>query len=647
MPNVVKFESTNEKLDSEIKVQVSNIRGDGKYQLPSRGADLVEIYRQKIEGNYDVSRAKKDTDNAIDLLYIAYNTTPQDEGDIRVKISGVMDKLLKAQGQSRLAMSKAMRIADNVLGVLENILPDWEDTKAEENTDELRAFVKSDLINLAGNIKQKALSIKDELFAVASAYDGIIADTVHATGDSEIALGKRLTQKTALEDEINEASAERERLESLVSDLKAQVVNFDKKAREYESRAKTAEERAFIMSIVRVGAQVVSAAIPAFAMASGGPASVLAASAMGRTPEAKGDAGDDNGKSGAKSTGKAADSEDGIKTRKEISEKNAELDKAKKKISTLKEKKKSLKNELEIESKKNPKNTETPKKGQKQKDVKLEKLDQTDDQDEEIKEDDTEGEKRLKERINSTNKELKEEEEKVSTLTKALAGLQAALNALDKGLAKLSDDQQSLAGSLYQMQMQMLDKAEAYETERRNQSAQLTKIAALLKGQRSREETIHLCIKSLNLSLSALKRAKEIVEEIAFFFKSFADFMEMMSLESSTQMELLEQVAKSERIRSQMHARLLLSMDEFFIKQAAEWHATWLVAQEFNNCFASGWSKLNGLAGKYITGDELTAYFKQATGTLESIVMERRIASEQKFSQISDYRRSLEKGLAA
>ena len=64
------------------------------------------------------------------------------------------------------------------------------------------------------------------------------------------------------------------------------------------------------------------------------------------------------------------------------------------------------------------------------------------------------------------------------------------------------------------MQMNMLDKADQYEKERRTQSAELVKISALLKGQRSQQETIQLAIKSLNLSLSALKRTKEIVEEM-------------------------------------------------------------------------------------------------------------------------------------
>lgn len=60
-----------------------------------------------------------------------------------------------------------------------------------------------------------------------------------------------------------------------------QVAEFEKKAREYEKRANTAEQRAFIMSIVRVGAQMISSAIPAIAMAAGGPASMLASSVGG------------------------------------------------------------------------------------------------------------------------------------------------------------------------------------------------------------------------------------------------------------------------------------------------------------------------------------------------------------------------------
>jgi hypothetical protein len=121
-------------------------------------------------------------------------------------------------------------------------------------------------------------------------------------------------------------------------------------------------------------------------------------------------------------------------------------------------------------------------------------------------------------RIKAKADELKTQEAARVKLEEAVNSLQASLGALEKGVAKLSDEQQQQAASLRDMQMRMLDKVEAYENERRNQSAELVKVNALLKGKRQEDDSIELAIRSLNLSLSGLKRMKEIVEEIAFFF---------------------------------------------------------------------------------------------------------------------------------
>ena len=86
---------------------------------------------------------------------------------------------------------------------------------------------------------------------------------------------------------------------------------------------------------------------------------------------------------------------------------------------------------------------------------------------------------------------------------------------LDKGLGKLTEKRENAAASLREMQMKMLDKVEAYEKERRAQNAELIKINALLKGKRSEEETIHLPIQSLNISISALRRTNMVEAEQA------------------------------------------------------------------------------------------------------------------------------------
>jgi len=255
--------------------------------------------------------------------------------------------------------------------------------------------------------------------------------------------------------------------------------------------------------------------------------------------------------------------------------------------------------------------------------------------------------KGIKTRITGKKKELTAEEVKYAGLIGALSGLQASLTALDKGLGKMTEKLENTAASLREMQMKMLDKVEAYEKERRNQNAELVKINALLKGKRSEEETIHLAIQSINVSLSALKRTKEIIEEIAFFFKSFADFMDQVSQETGLDIELFDKFVGRDTVRKNAFDNLVLSTDKFFLRQAAEWNAITFVSDKFVKSFADGWSKLNKLSGKYITGNELGTYLKAASIKLEEIVAEREEASKQKILDLDGYRKQLRESAMA
>ncbi len=205
MSDTAVFESRAAKLNKDIEDQVEKLVAASPLKLPAADAEVSKFYVKKIEGTYNVERAKKDTDNAIDLLYIAYNTTPQAEGDIRVQISAIMDRLIRAQQESELAMRRAMGVADNVLGSLRNTFPDWldvRDCKGPEDTKgvaEIKDFLKNDILELAKKIKEKALGVKRELDGIAATYDGIIKDTAAATSKSETALASRLKDKAAIE----------------------------------------------------------------------------------------------------------------------------------------------------------------------------------------------------------------------------------------------------------------------------------------------------------------------------------------------------------------------------------------------------------------------------------------------------------------
>lgn len=614
---MLEFESREAQINADIRSGVDRIRSASPIALPAPEADLVRSYVQKIQGTYNVDRAKADTDNAIDLLYIAYNTTPQTEGDVRNNISALMNKVITAQQDSERTMRGAMRVANNIVTSLDDAFAEWVDAKESGSEAEIRRFVSTDLVGVATEIKTKALKIRDELLAIAGAYDDIIRDNVAATAVSEKALSAQLRQKAAVEKEMNEANARREQLESLVTDLKEQVAKFDKMARDYEARASTAEQRAFVMSIVKVGAQMISQAVPAIAMAAGGPAPMLATSALsalsGPAP-----AKTEPTSSGAGGGGGDTKASEQLQIQNKVSEQKAEIRKVEDKAAALKADITTLTAERDKIA---PPATDGASPAQPA---------ATAGQTAQIAE--------YEKRIKAKTDELKAQETERARLQEAVTSLQSSLGALEKGAAKLSDEQQQQAASLRDMQMRMLDKVEAYENERRNQSAELVKVNALLKGKRQEDDSIELAIRSLNLSLSGLKRMKEIVEEIAFFFKSFADFMDEVAMEASDQLDRIEAVADVEVIRKNRLAQLVRSVDDFFIKQTAEWRAAGVVADRFSRSFADGWSKLNKLSGEYITGDRLSAYLEGASIKLTAIVAERDAAADQKIASLNAYR---------
>ena len=646
MGDTTAFESREDKLKRDIEDQVQKLRAASPLELPAADAQVSKLYVKKIEGTYNVERAKKDTDNAIDLLYIAYNTTPQIEGDVRKKINGIMDRLLVAQRESEGAMNRAMGVADNILGYVRVIFPDWldvRDCKGPEDTEgvaEIKDFIKTDILELANKIKDKALSVKTELDGIATTYQSIITETSAATASSEIALANKLKDKAALDKEINETNAKREQLEELVKDLKSDVEKYDKMARDYESWASTAEERAFIMSIVQIGAQMVASAVPGIVTAATGGVSVVAAAAANTVNRAVGDKNSD-----VKDVKSDPSDAEAVKTKTKISEKKAEVTKSENKITELKDKVKGLEKDLTDEQKKEEdkgkgKDAGAEDKGKEDKGKEDKGKDAGKDKPEE-KNEDSEVVKGLKKRVADAKNDLTVEQDNYAKLIGALSGLQVSLAALDKGLGKLTEKQENAAASLREMQMKMLDKVEAYEKERRTQNAELVKINALLKGKRSEEETIHLAIQSLNISVSALKRTKEIIQEIAFFFKSFADFMDQVSKEVEVDIDLFDRFVANAKVRKNAFESLVEGADKFFLRQTAEWNAVKYVADKFSKSFADGWSKVNKLGGKYIYGSELEDYLKGASVKIEEIVAERDEASKQKILDLDGYRKQL------
>ncbi|MEQ9869505.1 tyrosyl-tRNA deacylase [Pectobacterium odoriferum] len=592
-------------VNKRIDAQVEEILDSNNVALPDVNHPLVEDYIRRIEGTYDVSRSKEDTDNAIDLLYIAYNTTPQEEGKIRVEIDKLMSRLIAAQQESEQKMRGASTDAERIIKLLRTLFGDWAEARDSNNPQDLQDFIGEDLVDLAKEIKKRAERVSADLTKIANTYDSIIDDTTKTTQQGELALSARLKNKEKIEKEIAENNAQREKLDSLVQDLQNDIAKYEKMANEYKSQAETAEDRAFIMSIVSVGAQMISSMVPAITagitgVATGGT-SLVAASVNSTArqlinAETATEENDTTAKA-IETKGKIADK----RTEKTTAEREkAELEKKNQELTAEKEK---IEEDAQIDAD--------------AKAVQLESLDN---------------------RIKDNSAEIKEKVSKISAAETALKALNAALDSLGDNMGKMAEKQEKQATGLRDMQMKMLEKVEAYEKEKRTQAAELVKINALLKGQRTEEETIQLAIQSLGLSLKALKRMREIIVEISFFFKTFANFMQSVVESSTEQSELLQKALDRNQPTKSFTKRIKRNTNDFFITQTAEWQAVSIVSAKFVDNFKDGWSKLNKLSGTYLTGDELKSYLNTSASQIEDIAFKRKQAASAKLEELNRYR---------
>lgn len=593
--STVVFKSNQEKLVSNIDNDVDKLLAKNPFALPGPDDSLVARCVERIQGSYDAINAKRETDNAIDLLYIAYNTTPQMRGEIRVKINKIMNSLIHAQQDSMRVMQRAVNAAVDINHELDDTLPDWLDIRQPVATGEgtheqiqgLRDYVSTDLMRVARKIEGMATEVQKDLLRLSDTYDRIIESAEEATDSSETALGANIKEREALQREIAQNNAQRAKLESLVEELGREVKKFEDKAREFEKVASTAEERSFVLSIIGAAASIVAAIVP--------PVALLASSGI------VGSAARGNG-----ANAKAQDKpENEAQAKTELANKQAEHDKVKADVDEL---------EMDIQdldAKRTPGDDEDTKKV-------------------------------FDKRIDERQKELDVKKHKLAQINEAIAKLQEGIEKAKKEFDQLSDKHRDQAASLREMQIQMLDKAEKYETERRNQSAELVRIKVLLQGQHTQDETLQLAVKSLELSIASLKRMQEIIKEMAFFFKSFADFMREISASANRQLSKFENAGTS-KLRVNALRDLVRSTDIFLIKQAADWHAGNKVASLFTAGFNDGWSRLNKLSGTYLTGKPLEEYLAQAGDRLEAIAKEREERAKARIYDLQNYRDGLKR----
>jgi hypothetical protein len=131
---------------------------------------------------------------------------------------------------------------------------------------------------------------------------------------------------------------------------------------------------------------------------------------------------------------------------------------------------------------------------------------------------------------------------------------------------------------------------------------------------------------------------REIIVEISFFFRSFADFMASIAKSSEAQAEEVQKAIERETMSSRFKKRIITANNEFFVSQAAEWQATEIVSSKFVGNFKDGWSELNKLNGNYLTGDDLKAYLKTAADKIDEIAADREAASRAKIASLNEYR---------
>lgn len=594
MSNIVAFVSKETRLADAVAEQVARVREQEPFALPSHDAEIVRNYIQQIEGTYDTARAKIDTDHAIELLYIAYNTTPQAQGEIRNGISSIMNKLINAQQASQGSVNDAVDVASLIDRKLRDTLPEWLDIKDSESAQEIKNFVTKDLIDLAKLIETKALAVKDKLLAVAKDYDTIIQDTESVTQRSEVVLSETLKANEKLAADMLNDKARGEALESLVEDMRKQVERAQKEADDYAKQAKTSEDRAARAAFLQNFFQVISAILPLVALVSGAGAPVVAASAV----------------IGSVGTRVAAqrDTADGIKLREDHSKLQVQHKQLQEDVRRSQEQVESLTKEREQAA--------SEAGGQS-----------------------VDG---LEERARKAQESLDAALASQSKLEAEMKSLQDALGELDKVAGDVSVRQEASAKNWRELQLEMVAKAEEYEKKRSEHSAELITLKVLLAGKRDEQETNELAIRSLNLSMTALKRTKEIVEEVAHFFMSFSSFMQRISDDAHAKLESYERVAEGGELRKHKREQLFASTDEFFIEQTARWLAVSRVCEVFAKTFADGWTKLNGLNGTYISTDQLTDYLTAAGTKLEGIASTRDLMKQERLRDLEDCRKQIE-----
>lgn len=599
-------------LNNSIDYESNSIAKIDPLALPLPESKLTQLYIEKIKNTYNISRVPQDTSAAIDLLYISYNATPQEESEIRNKITDIINDLEKALDDASLAMLGAASGANRVLNRIKESFPDWLiDRKPDSKTGLLdlkktKEYYKDDFVAIAKAINKEATKLADELKKVSKQYDDIINKINDTTKLSETVLGKRIKDEKQLKKDLISMKSDQAALEVSISVLKGYVEKYNKLSESFEKQATRAEDRAFVLSLVQIGAQAIAAAIPPIAAAatasSTGGASVIAAGALNASTH------------GEKDSATNADDHGEIQKTHDIMDKEKELNVVGAEIKELNKRIAELESDLnkEKDDAKNPQSISN-----------------------------------IESEISKKKDILEKKKKARTTLTTSIAALHDALKATDEKMSKFIENTKSTASSLRELQMKMLDKAEEYEKDRMKQNSELTKINVLLKGKLDEQDTLQLTVRSLNLSIVAIHRAKQIIDEISVFFQNFVLFIQSQIDDNSRTLEYFEESLAKENIRESRLENLKLNADIFFIKRQAEWLAISVVAEIVESSFSTNSKQLKALQGNYLHDKDLTIFLESAAQRIEKIVADQNKKSDAKILDLDESRKEIRFGTAA
>lgn len=182
----------------------------------------------------------------------------------------------------------------------------------------------------------------------------------------------------------------------------------------------------------------------------------------------------------------------------------------------------------------------------------------------------------------------------------------------------------------------LLEKVSAYEKHLGLHEDGLDKITTLLMGCCRQQKSAEFAFRAFNLSLGALARNKEIIEEMAFFFSSFADLMQAMLAEAQLRFGIYKGLDQQREFAENKLHRLMHATDALFIEQAAQWLAVHRLAGIFAQTFNSSWRRLNSLSALYLPSDEFDTHLEKIIKYLADVAEQRQQRRQMRNTQLED-----------